>query len=137
MDGIGFGPVPANGRRGFVAMGAVRPLLVVELPPALDQHLRLGAAAEPFPVQQLVPQLAEAFKAENPGTTFNIAAEGSSTGFAALLDQTANIGMASRRDRRAPASPPRTMPISVCASARRSLRRFLRPARPGTRSAKM
>ncbi len=46
---------------------------------------------------KLVPQLAEAFKAENPGTTFNIAAEGSSTGFAALIDQTANIGMASRR----------------------------------------
>ncbi len=46
---------------------------------------------------KLVPQLAEAFKAENPGTTFNIAAEGSSTGFAALIDQTANIGMSSRR----------------------------------------
>ena len=46
---------------------------------------------------KLVPQLAEAYKAENPGVTFSIAAEGSSTGFAALLDQTANIGMASRR----------------------------------------
>ncbi len=46
---------------------------------------------------KLVPQLAEAYKAENPGTSFNIAAEGSSTGFAALIDQTANIGMASRR----------------------------------------
>lgn len=46
---------------------------------------------------KLVPQLAEAFKAENPGATFNIAAEGSSTGFAALIDQTAHIGMASRR----------------------------------------
>jgi len=46
---------------------------------------------------KLVPQLAEAYKAENPGTTFSIAAEGSSTGFAALLDQTANIGMSSRR----------------------------------------
>ena len=46
---------------------------------------------------KLVPQLAEAYKAEHPDTTFNIAAEGSSTGFAALLDQTANIGMSSRR----------------------------------------
>lgn len=46
---------------------------------------------------KLVPQLAEAFKAEHPQTTFNIAAEGSSTGFAALIDQTANIAMASRR----------------------------------------
>jgi len=46
---------------------------------------------------KLVPQLAEAFKAENPGTTFNIAAEGSSTAFAALLDKSADIGMSSRR----------------------------------------
>ena len=46
---------------------------------------------------KLVPQLAEIFKAENPGTTFNIAAEGSSTGFASLIDQTAHIGMSSRR----------------------------------------
>jgi len=46
---------------------------------------------------KLVPQLAEAFKAQDPDTTFQIAAEGSSTGFAALIDQTANIGMASRR----------------------------------------
>src|SRR5688572_9639584 len=35
---------------------------VVELPPALDQHLRLGPAAEPFAVEQLIAQLAvEAF----------------------------------------------------------------------------
>ena len=46
---------------------------------------------------KLVPQLAEAFKATHPGVTFNIAAEGSSTGFAALIDQTAHIGMSSRR----------------------------------------
>lgn len=46
---------------------------------------------------KLVPQLAEAYKAEHSGATFNIAAEGSSTGFAALLDQTAHIGMSSRR----------------------------------------
>jgi len=46
---------------------------------------------------KLVPQLTEAFKAEHPDTTFNIAAEGSSTGLAALIDQTANIAMASRR----------------------------------------
>lgn len=46
---------------------------------------------------KLVPQLAEAFKAANPGTTFEIAAEGSSTGIAAIIDGTANIGMSSRR----------------------------------------
>src|SRR5947208_16665983 len=46
---------------------------------------------------KLVPQLAEAFKAQHPGTEFNIAAEGSATGFAALIDNTAQIRMASRR----------------------------------------
>src|SRR5438445_10408417 len=45
---------------------------------------------------KLVPQLAEQFKSEHPGTNFDIAAEGSATGFAALIDKTAAIGMASR-----------------------------------------
>ena len=39
-------------------MCAVRPALVVELPPALDQHLGLGPAAEPFAVEQLLAQFA-------------------------------------------------------------------------------
>src|SRR3954451_19819106 len=46
---------------------------------------------------KLVPQLAEQFKAQHPGTTFDIAAEGSTTGIAAIIDGTAQIGMASRR----------------------------------------
>ena len=46
---------------------------------------------------KLVPQLAEAFKAQNPGASFEIAAEGSTTGIAALIDGTASIGMSSRR----------------------------------------
>src|SRR5690242_21124636 len=46
---------------------------------------------------KLVPQLAEAFKVSHPGTTFDIAAEGSTTGIAAIIDGTAQIGMASRR----------------------------------------
>lgn len=46
---------------------------------------------------KLVPQLAEQFKAQNPGTTFDIAAEGSTTGIAAIIDGTAEIGMSSRR----------------------------------------
>lgn len=45
----------------------------------------------------MVPQLAESFKAQHPGTTFDIAAEGSTTGIAAIIDGTAQIGMASRR----------------------------------------
>src|SRR5438067_2123691 len=46
---------------------------------------------------KLVPQLAEQFKAQHPGSTFDIAAEGSTTGIAAIIDGTAQIGMASRR----------------------------------------
>jgi len=46
---------------------------------------------------KFVPQLAEQFKAQNPGTTVDIAAEGSTTGIAAIIDGTAQIGMSSRR----------------------------------------
>lgn len=46
-----------RGRR-LIAVGAVWPSLVVELPPALNEHLGFCAAAEPFSVQQFVPQLA-------------------------------------------------------------------------------
>lgn len=45
---------------------------------------------------KMVPQIAEAFKAENPGVTFEIAAEGSSTGVKAVISATADIGMSSR-----------------------------------------
>jgi phosphate transport system substrate-binding protein len=45
---------------------------------------------------KLVPQLAEAYKNAHPGVTFEIAAEGSTTGIAAIIDGTADIGMASR-----------------------------------------
>jgi phosphate transport system substrate-binding protein len=45
---------------------------------------------------KLVPQLAEQFKIQNPDATFDIAAEGSTTGFAALIDGTAQVGMSSR-----------------------------------------
>ncbi|MDQ2868279.1 MAG: substrate-binding domain-containing protein [Verrucomicrobiota bacterium] len=46
---------------------------------------------------KLVPQLAEAFKAEHPDTTFDIAAEGSTTGIAAIIDGAVQLGMASRQ----------------------------------------
>ena len=45
---------------------------------------------------KLVPQLAEAYKAKNPNTSFEIAAEGSTTGITAIIDGTADIGMSSR-----------------------------------------
>ncbi len=38
-------------------MGGVRALLVVELLRPLDQDAGFGPAAEPLPVQQLIPQL--------------------------------------------------------------------------------
>jgi phosphate transport system substrate-binding protein len=40
--------------------------------------------------------LAEEFKARHPGTTFDIAAEGSTTGIAALIEGTAQIALSSR-----------------------------------------
>jgi len=46
---------------------------------------------------KLVPMLKEAYSAENPAVSFEIAAEGSSTGISAIVDGTANIGMSSRR----------------------------------------
>src|SRR3954465_14524769 len=46
---------------------------------------------------KLVPQLAEEYKAKHPGVSFEIAAEGSTTGISAVIDGTAQIGMSSRR----------------------------------------
>ena len=46
---------------------------------------------------KLVPSLAEEYKAKNPGVSFEIAAEGSTTGLTAIIDSTAQIGMSSRR----------------------------------------
>ena len=46
---------------------------------------------------KLVPQIAEEFKAQHPDVVFEIAAEGSTTGIAAIIDGTADIGMSSRR----------------------------------------
>ena len=48
---------------------------------------------------RLVPLLAEQYRARNSGVTFEIAAEGSTTGIAAIIDGTAQIGMSSRRAR--------------------------------------
>jgi len=46
---------------------------------------------------KLVPQLAEEYRATNPNVSFEIAAEGSTTGLSAITDGTAQIGMSSRR----------------------------------------
>ncbi|MBC8008808.1 MAG: phosphate ABC transporter substrate-binding protein [Burkholderiales bacterium] len=46
---------------------------------------------------KLVPMLAEEYKAANPGVSFEIAAEGSTTGITAITSGTSDIGMSSRR----------------------------------------
>lgn len=48
---------------------------------------------------KLVPMLSEEYRAAHPGVSFEIAAEGSTTGIAAITDGTAQIGMSSRRAR--------------------------------------
>jgi phosphate transport system substrate-binding protein len=53
---------------------------------------------------KLVPTLAEEYKARHPGISFEIAAEGSTTGLSAIIDGTAQIGMSSRRARPTEAS---------------------------------
>jgi len=46
---------------------------------------------------KLVPTLAEEYRASNPAVSFEIAAEGSTTGISSIIDSTAQIGMSSRR----------------------------------------
>jgi|TARA_B110000305_G_scaffold64179_1_gene71445 phosphate transport system substrate-binding protein len=45
---------------------------------------------------KMIPKLAEAYQNKNASSKFEIAAEGSSTGIAAIIDGTADIGMSSR-----------------------------------------
>ena len=55
---------------------------------------------------KMIPKLAEAYQNKFPSTKFEIAAEGSSTGIAAIIDNTADVGMSSRelkgKERRVP-----------------------------------
>jgi phosphate transport system substrate-binding protein len=48
---------------------------------------------------KLVPMLAEEFRSSRPAASFEIAAEGSTTGISAIIDGTAAIGMSSRQAR--------------------------------------
>jgi len=45
---------------------------------------------------KLIPIMVEEFKAQRPGVSFEIAVEGSTTGIAAIINGTADIGMSSR-----------------------------------------
>jgi phosphate transport system substrate-binding protein len=71
-------------------------VFVLSVAPATALAERLVIKGSDTLGAKLVPQLAEQFKAEHPDATFDIAAEGSTTGIAALIDGTAQIGMSSR-----------------------------------------
>ena len=77
----------------FITLGAAVGLIFVS---TAAQAERLVIKGSDTLGAKLVPQLAEQFKTQHPDATFDIAAEGSTTGFAALIDSTAQIGMASR-----------------------------------------
>ena len=62
---------------------------------------------------KLVPQLSEQFKAARPGTTFDIAAEGSTTGIAAIIDGTAQIAMSSREAKPAEMAAAKTKGVEI------------------------
>ncbi|MCU0791528.1 MAG: phosphate ABC transporter substrate-binding protein [Opitutaceae bacterium] len=68
---------------------------------------------------KLVPMLAEEYRASHPGVSFEIAAEGSTTGITAITSGTADIGMSSRRAKAtelsaAAAKGVQMKPIIVC-----------------------
>ncbi|MDR1498176.1 MAG: phosphate ABC transporter substrate-binding protein [Puniceicoccales bacterium] len=71
----------------FVALGAACTVHAQKL--VIKGSDTLGA--------KLVPILAEEYRATNKQVLFEIAAEGSSTGIAAIIEGNANIGMSSRR----------------------------------------
>ena len=67
---------------------------------------------------KLVPTLAEEYKIKNSGVSFEIAAEGSTTGISAVIDGTAQIGMSSRRVKTTEVSAAQAKGVVVVATAR-------------------
>ncbi len=93
-------PGGVDGKPGSIlrrVLGVVMALGVVAAAPAQRLVIKgsdtLGA--------KLVPTLAEEYRARRPDVSFEIAAEGSATGLAAIIEGTAQIGMTSRRPRAA------------------------------------
>ena len=72
----------------FIQFFALIPFLIAENKIVIKGSDTLGS--------KVIPKLAEAYENRYPGTKFEIAAEGSSTGIAAIIDGTAEIGMSSR-----------------------------------------
>src|ERR1700716_3850490 len=95
MDGIGRNAInPFHMKTTFFTFASAFALVCATTEARADRLVIKGSDTLGA---KLVPQLAEQFKAQNPGTTFDIAAEGSTTGIAAITDGTAQIGMSSRR----------------------------------------
>ena len=72
----------------FIQFFGLIPFLIAENKIVIKGSDTLGS--------KVIPKLAEAYENRYPGTKFEIAAEGSSTGIAAIIDGTAEIGMSSR-----------------------------------------
>lgn len=84
---------------------------------------------------KLVPQLAETFKSNNSaGTTIEIAAEGSATGIASVIDGAADIGLLSRnlRPREIAAAEARGLELELIEIARDALVVVVNEANPLT-----
>src|ERR1700716_2648711 len=94
MDGIGRNAInPFHMKTTFFTFASAFALICASTAARADRLVIKGSDTLGA---KLVPQLAEQFKTQNPDATFDIAAEGSTTGFAALIDGTAQIGMSSR-----------------------------------------
>jgi phosphate transport system substrate-binding protein len=73
----------------------ITPLVILGLAPLVLAEKLVIKGSDTLGAK-LVPQLAEAFKVANSDASFEIAAEGSTTGITAIIDGTAQIGMSSR-----------------------------------------
>ncbi|MDR0536099.1 MAG: phosphate ABC transporter substrate-binding protein [Puniceicoccales bacterium] len=92
------GPCAAFLRAGKqLAVSTVALLFAAALTPAVSGAEKLVIKGSDTLGAKLVPMLAEEFKTREPGASFEIAAEGSTTGITAITDGTAQIGMSSRR----------------------------------------
>lgn len=84
------------GWRRVLAAGAAGVAVAVALAPGVEASRKLVIKGSDTLGAKMVPQIAEEFKVRNPDVTFEIAAEGSSTGVKAVITKTADLGMSSR-----------------------------------------
>jgi len=82
----------------ILSLSAAGLALAVAFSPALRAQKLVIKGSDTLGAK-LVPTIAEDYRAQHPSVSFEIAAEGSSTGIAALIANAADIGMSSRRAR--------------------------------------